>query len=69
VEEIYVIPIQFFLEIYYFPADFPADLDKKICRKHVTCEISCGFGFPAKTIVGNCFLRIFESAGKFPTDF
>ncbi|KAK2366839.1 SKP1 protein [Trifolium repens] len=41
----------------------------KIRRKHVTCGISCGFGFPAKTFVGNCFLRFMESAGNFPAEF
>jgi hypothetical protein len=38
---------------------------QKIRRK----RISCGFRFPAKTFVGNCFLRFLESAGNFPAEF
>jgi hypothetical protein len=35
---------------------------------HITCGFSCGFGFPAKTFVGNHFLRFLEPAEKFPAE-
>jgi hypothetical protein len=34
-----------------------------------SCGFSCGFWFPAKTFVGNCFLRFLKSAGNLPAEF
>jgi hypothetical protein len=48
---------------------FSCENGQKIRRKHVSCGISCGFRFPAKTFVGNCFLRFLESAGNIPAEF
>jgi hypothetical protein len=50
VEEIYVIPIQFFLEIYYFPADFPADLDKKSAGNTLPAKFPADSGFQLKPL-------------------
>jgi hypothetical protein len=54
---------------FLFSCGFSCRFGPKIRRKYVSCGISCGFCFPAKTFVGNCFLRFLKSAGNFPAEF
>jgi len=43
---------------------FSCGIKWKIRRKQVSCRFCQGFALPGNTFVGNCFLRIFETAGK-----
>jgi len=45
--------------------DFPAESSDKSAGNGNSCRFCQGFALSGNTFVGNCFLRIFETAGNF----